>query len=236
MRSITTLGAAGVALAAALGARHVGYASIAQSFVRAAQGRHVDTVPTERGRPLVPPALPPANGARGASGVPIAQPPAGSPGAQPAFAAYQTAAEFSPTDEEAQPDTLPTLPAGMTIDMLVTGDQIFHGKGGCAVCHGMEGEGQVKAGAAITTGLLFVDATNWGQIDSLVRVGIPDGVTRAPIAMPARGAKGNLTQDEVARVAAYVWAISQTRGEPWTGGHRWHSSFGPPLRPRTTGP
>ena len=167
---------------------------------------------------------------------PVAAPPEGSPGAQPPLPAYQTAAEYSPTDEEAQPPKLPTLPIGMTVADIVRGDAIFHGKGGCAVCHGMEGEGAVRAGAALTVGLLFVDPTKWGQIDSLVRSGIPDGITRSPISMPPRGARGDLTADEVHAVSAYVWAIAQTRGEPWPGGHRWHSSYGAPKLPRTTGP
>lgn len=40
--------------------------------------------------------------------------------------------------------------------------------------------------------------------------------------MPARGAESNLTDDEIRHVAAYVWGISQTRGEPWPGGHQSH--------------
>ena len=51
---------------------------------------------------------------------------------------------------------------------------------------------------------------------------MPDAISRSPIAMPARGARGDLTPDEIRHVAAYVWAISQARGEPWTGGHASH--------------
>jgi len=166
----------------------------------------------------------------------IPAPPPNAPGAQPAFAAYQTRAEYSPTDEEAQPTVLPTLPVGMTVDMIRGGDDLYHGRAGCFACHGPEGTGGVRAGAALTAGLLFVDPHQWSQIDSLIAAGVPDGVTRSPIAMPARGARGDLTREETACVAAYVWAIANVRGEPWPGGHRWHTQYGPPAVPRTNGP
>jgi mono/diheme cytochrome c family protein len=120
-----------------------------------------------------------------------------------------------------QPAALPPLPIGMTIEMIADGDQIFHGAGGCFVCHGLEAQGMPAAGDGITVGLAYIPPT-WNAIDSLVTAGMPDAITRSPIAMPARGAKGNLSRDDLRRVAAYVWAISQTRGEPWPGGHDSH--------------
>lgn len=128
--------------------------------------------------------------------------------------------------DEMQPDTLPTLPKGMTIRDIVGGDSVFHGKGHCFVCHGPEAAGQPAAGDAISVGLTFVQA-DWMQIDSLVTAGIPDAITRSPIRMPQRGGRSDLTPDEIKRVAAYVWAISQTRGEPWPGGHRDHLTMVP---------
>jgi hypothetical protein len=59
-------------------------------------------------------------------------------------------------------------------------------------------------------------------IDSLIMTGLPEPMTRTPIAMPARGAKSDLSAEESRLIAAYVWAISQTRGEPWPGGHVSH--------------
>lgn len=123
-----------------------------------------------------------------------------------------------------QPATLPPLEIGMTLEMITDGDRIFHSSGGCFVCHGVEAQGMPAAGDGITVGLAYIPVA-WAAIDSLVTAGMPDAVTRSPIAMPARGAKGNLTQDEVGRVAAYVWAIAQTRGEPWPGGHTSHQQL-----------
>jgi mono/diheme cytochrome c family protein len=131
------------------------------------------------------------------------------------------------TNDEMQPDTLPTMPPGMTVPMLVHGDSLFHSKGGCFACHGSEGQGLPAAGDAITVSLNYAQP-EWRSIDSLITAGIPDGLTRSPISMPWRGGRGDLTDAEIRDIAAYVWAISQTRGEPWPGGHRSHVQMVPP--------
>ncbi|MEO7085112.1 MAG: cytochrome c [Gemmatimonadaceae bacterium] len=130
------------------------------------------------------------------------------------------------TNEEFQPTALPALPVGMTVEMLVQGDRIFHGKGGCFACHGTEGQGLPAAGDAITNTLSYA-RHEWTSIDSLIAVGLPDVLTRSPIAMPARGSRGDLSPQEIQRVAAYVWAISGVRGEPWAGGHSSHQDMAP---------
>ena len=130
-------------------------------------------------------------------------------------------------NDDLQPATLPPLPIGMTLEMITDGDRLFHGSAGCFACHGTEGQGLPAAGSAITVSLVYA-RTNWKSIDSLIIAGLPDVYTRSPIAMPARGARGDLTEEQASRVAAYVWAISQTRGEPWVGGHASHESMVPP--------
>jgi mono/diheme cytochrome c family protein len=131
------------------------------------------------------------------------------------------------TNEEGQPARLPPLPAGMTLDGIRTGDSLFHAKGNCFACHGADATGLPDAGSALTMGLNFVPL-EWRPIDSLIIAGIPDGITRSAIRMPPRGGKSDLTDDEARAVAAYVWAISQTRGEPWPGGHTTHVAMVPP--------
>lgn len=121
-----------------------------------------------------------------------------------------------------QPTTLPALPAGVSLDDIRAGDRIFHGKGGCADCHGANGEGEPDGGAALTAGLHYV-ATDVAAIDTLVRCGLAPATTRSSKGMPARGDEHNLTATDEQRVAAYVWAISQVQGEPWPGGHRTHA-------------
>jgi Cytochrome c. len=126
------------------------------------------------------------------------------------------------TDEEAQSPTLPDLPTGMTIDRIRDGDRLFHGKGGCVNCHGSEAQGLAARGKTLTAGLAFLPPGDWNALDSLISVGMPDKQTRSPIAMPPRGQHSDLNADEIRTIAAYVWAISQTRGEPWQGGHAYH--------------
>jgi cytochrome c len=128
------------------------------------------------------------------------------------------------TDEESQPDSLPELPLGMTLEKIRDGDRLFHGKGGCVNCHGSEAQGLAGRGKSLTTGVQFLPKGDWQAIDSLISVGMPDAQTRSPIAMPPRGQHTNLDAEETRTVAAYVWAISQTRGEPWPGGHAIHAA------------
>ncbi|MES2123366.1 MAG: c-type cytochrome [Gemmatimonadota bacterium] len=127
-------------------------------------------------------------------------------------------------NDDLQPASLPALPDSVTLEMIQDGDRVFHGSGGCFVCHGIEGQGMPAAGDAITTGLAYIPLS-WTAIDSLVTAGMPDAITRSPIAMPGRGARGNLSAEEVKSVAAYVWAIAQARGEPWAGGHDSHEKL-----------
>jgi mono/diheme cytochrome c family protein len=131
------------------------------------------------------------------------------------------------TNEEGQPPALPALPAGMTLELIRSGDSLFHGKGNCFACHGADATGLPAAGSALTMGLNFVPL-EWRPIDSLIAAGIPDPITRSPIGMPPRGGRSNLSPAETRSIAAYVWAISQTRGEPWPGGHDTHAAMIPP--------
>ena len=121
---------------------------------------------------------------------------------------------------------LPPLPNGMTIDDIVQGDAIYHGKGGCFACHGIDAEGLPAAGDALSVSLNWAQY-DWASIDSLIDHGIPQQLTRSPMQMPPRGGKSDLTDDETERVAAYIWAISQTRGESWQGGHPTHVGMVP---------
>ncbi|HEY9013845.1 MAG TPA: cytochrome c [Gemmatimonadales bacterium] len=131
--------------------------------------------------------------------------------------------DVSDLNEDGQARRLPPLPQGMTLDIIRQGDAVFHGKGGCVTCHGPDAGGMPAAGSGITAGLSYLPS-EWDPIDSLIRVGIPEPLTRSPIAMPPGGAGSNLSAEEIRQVAAYVWAISQVRDEPWPGGHRTHSS------------
>ena len=133
---------------------------------------------------------------------------------------------LSRTNEDGQPVRMPPLPRGVTLGLVRTGDSVFHGKGHCFACHGADAEGLPNAGSALTLGLNFVPS-DVEAIDSIIVYGIPEPITRSAIAMPARGGKSDLSTDECLAAAAYVWVISQTRGEPWQGGHRTHANLVP---------
>jgi mono/diheme cytochrome c family protein len=130
------------------------------------------------------------------------------------------------TNEDGQPTRLPPFPPGVTLDLVRTGDDVFHQKGHCFACHGADGEGLPNAGSALTLSLNFIPA-EVPAIDSIIKLGIPESVTRSAIAMPPRGGKSDLNTNETWAVAAYVWLISQVRDEPWPGGHRTHVDMVP---------
>ena len=134
---------------------------------------------------------------------------------------------LSQTNEDGQPAKIPKLAPGITLDLVRTGDAVFHGKGHCFACHGAEAEGLPNAGSALTLSLNFIP-TEVAAIDSVITYGIPESVTRSAIAMPPRGGKSDLSTDEILAAAAYVWLISQVRDEPWPGGHRTHTGMVPP--------
>jgi mono/diheme cytochrome c family protein len=130
-------------------------------------------------------------------------------------------------NEDGQSSRLPALPQGMTLNMIRQGDELFRGKGGCVTCHGPDGGGMPASGSGITAGLNFLPSS-WDAIDAAIKAGLPEPMTRTPIAMPPRGAQSNLTDKETRLIAAYVWAISQVKDEPWPGGHRTHVTASTP--------
>ena len=146
--------------------------------------------------------------------------------AQPAHPQKAGSGPPSKTHDDLQPATLPPLPPGMTTQMIVQGDSIYHGQGNCSACHGIEAQGLPAAGDALTVGLNYAQP-KWESIDSVIYLGIPESLTRSPIQMPPRGGRSDLTPQQVRLVAAYIWAISQTRGEPWPGGHKSHFAMTP---------
>lgn len=140
------------------------------------------------------------------------------------------------TDDGGQPDTLPQLPDNITVDDIRNGDALFHGKGGCVNCHGSEATGLAARGSSLTGGLHLLESGDVRGIDSIIVTGITDGETRSPIAMPPRGQRSNLTTTETHALAAYVWALATTRGEPWPGGHPSHGERDPNASARSAIP
>ena len=100
------------------------------------------------------------------------------------------------------------LPEGVTKEMVALGDRIFHGQVGgaaCAACHGANGKGSPLGPDLTSRKRLWTD----GSYPELLNV-ITNGVKqpkqyRSP--MPPMGG-AQLTPDQRAAVAAYVWSLS----------------------------
>jgi mono/diheme cytochrome c family protein len=140
------------------------------------------------------------------------------------------------TDDGGQPDTLPQLPANTTLEDIRNGDVLFHGKGGCVNCHGSEATGLAGRGSSLTGGLHLLESGDLRGIDSVIVSGVAEEETRSPIGMPPRGQRSNLTTTETHLLAAYVWALATTRGEPWPGGHPLHAPRDPNASARSAIP
>lgn len=93
----------------------------------------------------------------------------------------------------------------VTDAVIAQGRTVFRGTGGCAACHGAD-----LAGGPIAPSL--VDAA-WKNGDGSLAA-ILD-VIRAGVEGTAMAAyPGGITEEQAARVAAYVWAVSQGRASP----------------------
>lgn len=102
------------------------------------------------------------------------------------------------------------VPLGATSDMVALGDRIYHGQiaaAPCAGCHGLDGAGTPLGPPLTAHRWLWSDGSYAG-----IRRTILDGVStpkeyRSP--MPAKGG-AQLDAQQVAAVAAYVWAMGHT--------------------------
>jgi glucose/arabinose dehydrogenase/mono/diheme cytochrome c family protein len=100
------------------------------------------------------------------------------------------------------------VPEGATRAMVALGDRIYHGQVGgasCAACHGANATGSPLGPSLTRKAWLWSDGSYAGILKT-----IRDGVAhpkeyRSP--MPAMGG-AQLTPDQLAALAAYVWALS----------------------------
>jgi len=112
-------------------------------------------------------------------------------------------------DTAATPAAAPSdsAPAAITAADSAAGDFVYHGTGRCVGCHGATGEGAPGLGPSLraTPGRL-----GDGTVASIARV-VAGGAPPAAgyrIAMPSYA--GQLSADDVARVAAYVYTLAHS--------------------------
>jgi mono/diheme cytochrome c family protein len=101
-----------------------------------------------------------------------------------------------------------SAPEGATPAMVALGDRIYHGQVGgapCAGCHGANATGS-PLGPGLTSGKWLWGDGSYAGILKTIREGVPNPKEyRSP--MPANGG-ADLTSNQLAAVAAYVWALS----------------------------
>lgn len=109
---------------------------------------------------------------------------------------------------QASAQTLPaldSLPPGVTMAMVESGHDIFHGEGLCVTCHGTDATGDV--GPDLTDGEWLQEKGSYLSILEVVLDGVPEARSSTGTAMPPRG---DTDIDDLAAqsVAAYVWKVS----------------------------
>jgi glucose/arabinose dehydrogenase/mono/diheme cytochrome c family protein len=100
------------------------------------------------------------------------------------------------------------VPKGATPAMVALGDRIYHGQVGgapCGGCHGANATGS-PLGPGLTSGKWLWSDGSYAGILKTIREGVPDPKEYRSPMPPIGGAE--LTSDQVASVAAYVWALS----------------------------
>jgi len=102
----------------------------------------------------------------------------------------------------------PSLPPGVTREMILAGDSVFNGKS-CKNCHGIGGVGGVRAPSLTDKTWIHID----GSFDAIVKL-VTTGFTKAEqvdkqyqFSMNPRGGV-NLTDVQIQAVSAYVWSLS----------------------------
>jgi len=105
------------------------------------------------------------------------------------------------------------VPAGASKDEVALGDRIFHGEaaeGTCAGCHGSDAKGSPQAPSLVDGNWYFGDGS-FKAIEKTVADGVPRPRNYSDPMPPKGGAQ--LSEQQVAAVSAYVWAISHRGGE-----------------------
>jgi mono/diheme cytochrome c family protein len=105
------------------------------------------------------------------------------------------------------------MPSGVTPQMIAMGDSIFNSIG-CRNCHGVGGVGATN-GPSLKEGPWLQVRGAYPELVQLITTGVPREAIKDPArtrAMNPRGGPANLTDAQVAAVAAYVWQISRPKG------------------------
>jgi mono/diheme cytochrome c family protein len=113
--------------------------------------------------------------------------------------------DASDLNEDGQLRKLPSLPRGMTLELIRQGDAVYRGKGGCVTCHGADGGG--VSGPALTSVLEtwpdYRDHMAWVRLGSSGWPGTVYGDAQKPIGAGGMPAFADLSDQELAAVVLY---------------------------------
>lgn len=98
-----------------------------------------------------------------------------------------------------------SLPLMVTPQLVERGRRVFHGNGGCVVCHGANATGAV--GPNLTDEEWLHAKGSYLAIVQRILLGVPAGMSRSGVVMEPRGGS-EISFSDVHAVAAYVWALS----------------------------
>jgi mono/diheme cytochrome c family protein len=101
--------------------------------------------------------------------------------------------------------TFQALPEGVTAAMVTTGTELFDGVGVCYTCHGPDGAGTGLAPNLGDAVWLHSDGS-YPALVKQIKEGVPQPKESIIPMLPMGGAQ--ITDEQIAAIAAYVWSIS----------------------------
>jgi mono/diheme cytochrome c family protein len=104
----------------------------------------------------------------------------------------------------------PDVPPDTSAALIQEGRALFQSAGArCASCHGAQGQGANNGPNLQDSNWLQISG-GYSSIAYIIRNGVAQGDIREPAhiqPMPARGAGGRLTDEEINKIAAFVWNL-----------------------------
>lgn len=100
-----------------------------------------------------------------------------------------------------------SLPPGVTSDMVLRGQAVFGGAGGCSNCHGPMAQGLL--GPNLTDPQWWHAKASYLSIVQRVLSGVGPEESATGVVMPPRGGAA-ITDADVQAAAAYVWTLSHS--------------------------
>lgn len=101
--------------------------------------------------------------------------------------------------------TQKSLPQGVTQDMIVAGNTVYHGPGLCYACHGPTAQGLV--GPSLVDTVWIHIKGSYPEIVTQVLGGVTKEASTTGVPMPPRGG-ASINDEQVRAVSAYVWSLS----------------------------